>query len=114
MSDRPASLLADILKCIDKIDAYTQGLDEAAFLQSNLVQDAVARNIGIIGEAVARLQKLAPDIIAATPEIPWHLARGMRHVIVHDYGSVNYSRVWQTIKDDLPTFRAQIASLQRP
>jgi len=94
MSERPVSvLLGDILRCIDKIDAYTQGLDEVAFLESDLIQDAVTRNIGVIGEAVTKLQKLAPEVISNTPEIPWHLARGMRHVIVHDYGSVNYGRV---------------------
>ena len=114
MKERPAAiLLADILNCIDKISAYTEGLDEAAFLQSDIVQDAVERNIGVIGEAVTKLQKKAPELIASTPNIPWHFARGMRHVIVHDYGTVNYSRVWQTIREDLPKFRAQIAALPK-
>lgn len=46
-----ADYLAHILEAIDRIDRYTYDMDELAFLNNELVQDAVIRNFEIIGEA---------------------------------------------------------------
>lgn len=108
---RAASLVEDMIACIAKINLYTAGMTEAAFLESNLIQDAVARNLEIIGEAVAKLQAVAPEMVRDTKHIPWHLARGMRNVIAHDYAGVNYQRVWKTIESELPQFKAQLEAL---
>lgn len=48
---RLADYLAHILEAIDRIDRYTYDMDELAFLNNELVQDAVIRNFEIIGEA---------------------------------------------------------------
>lgn len=108
---RAAALIEDMIASIGKIDAYTSGMTEPDFLESNLVQDAVARNLEIIGEAAAKLQVVAPDTVRDTTHIPWHLARGMRNIIAHDYAGVNYQRVWKTIKSDLPQFKTQLEAL---
>ena len=46
---RVPDYLGHILEAIERIERYVSGLDESAFLSSNLVQDAVIRNIEIIG-----------------------------------------------------------------
>lgn len=50
-SARISEYLGHILKAIERIDRYAQAMDEVGFLNSDLVQDAVIRNIEIIGEA---------------------------------------------------------------
>ena len=50
--------LVHILQAIERIEAYVSGMDEMAFLASNLVQDAVIRNIEII-DRVSRSQAQA-------------------------------------------------------
>ena len=56
MSKRdPGILLDDIRTAIEKIDRYTASLDECSFLSDEKTQDAVIRNLEIIGEAVKQL-----------------------------------------------------------
>jgi len=56
MSERPLKIiLQDIVEAIDKIAGYTHGMNEEQFLANQLVQDAVIRNLEIIGEAANRL-----------------------------------------------------------
>jgi uncharacterized protein with HEPN domain len=52
--------------------------DLRAFQQDQRTQDAVVRNIEIIGEAVSKLHKVAPEFIAAHSEVPWAKMRAMR------------------------------------
>ncbi|TWS99475.1 DUF86 domain-containing protein [Reyranella sp. CPCC 100927] len=74
-----------MLQAIERIETYTAAMTEAEFLASRLVQDAVIRNFEIIGEAAGNLQRVAPEIAAAHPEIPGHLPRGLRNFLVHVY-----------------------------
>ena len=48
---RLADYLAHILEAIERIDRYTRHMERDAFLGDSLVQDAVIRNLEIIGEA---------------------------------------------------------------
>ena len=43
-----------IIECIKRIKTYTSGLSKAEFANSVLIQDAVIRNIEIIGEATIK------------------------------------------------------------
>jgi len=74
--------LHHILDCISRILAYTNSIDEQAFLTDFLVQDAVIRNFEVIGEAV---KKVDPAIRKQYPEIPWKNIAGMRDKLIHDY-----------------------------
>lgn len=81
MSKDPRVYLAHILECIQKIERFTEEGKER-FLQDELIQDAVLRNVEIIGEAAKRL-----DIVyrANHPEIPWRAIAGLRDVPIHQY-----------------------------
>lgn len=74
-----------ILESIEKIDKYTiQG--KAIFLSHEMTQDAVIRNLAIIGEAVKRIPQEIRDL---HPEIPWRKMSGLRDVLIHDYEGIN-------------------------
>ena len=69
------------------------------------------RNIEIIGEAVTKINSLAPDFINQHSQIPWAQMRAMRNVVVHEYFFVDLKVVWTTVRDDLPRLKHQIDDL---
>lgn len=106
---RDASVyLHDILQAIVHIDTYVANMTFDAFVLDTKTQDAVVRNLEIIGEAVKRL----PDDFRTThPEIAWRPAAAMRDFLIHEYPEVDVKAVWDTIQIDLPPFRRAIEML---
>jgi uncharacterized protein with HEPN domain len=86
-------------------------LDEVAFLQNELVQDAVIRNLEILGEASNNIQKHHPGFAVQHPELPLAFAYQMRNSIPHGYFKIDYEIVWKTIHADLPTLYIQVMEL---
>jgi uncharacterized protein with HEPN domain len=106
--ERLVAYLEHICAAILKIEAYVQDVDEVAFLNSTLLQDAVARNFEIIGEASHNIERDFPAFAAQNPDIPLAVAYQMRNVIAHAYFSVDYELVWKTIYKELPTLFRQV------
>lgn len=94
--------LGHVRQAIDRIQRYTDGMDEAAFRGSPLVQDAVIRNFEIIGEACRNILRDHPDFAASHPQLPLSGAYEMRNALAHGYFKVDLGVVWATIRDDLP------------
>jgi uncharacterized protein with HEPN domain len=70
---RVPDYLGHMLKAIERINRYTDDMDEGRFLVSAMVQDAVLRNIEIIGEASNNIQRVAPEFTAKHDDIPWRV-----------------------------------------
>lgn len=100
--------LGHILQAIERIDRYTADLDDVGFLKSELVQDAVIRNIEIVGEAANRIQRVDAEFATEHDEIPWQVMYTMRNRVSHGYEQVDLEIVWKTIRGDLPTLHAQV------
>jgi uncharacterized protein with HEPN domain len=110
--ERVEDYLEHIAQAIQRAAEYVERFDSlSAFQKSQLEQDAVIRNIEIIGEAVSQIQKQAPEFVTAHPELPWLDMRDMRNRMIHAYFDVNLSIVWSTVKDDLPRLKQQIDDL---
>jgi uncharacterized protein with HEPN domain len=105
---RLADYLAHVLQAIERIARYTGDMDEVAFLQNELVQDAVIRNLEVIGEACNNIGKQYPEFAAQHPELPLEFAYQMRNAVAHGYIKVDHQIVWQTIHGDLPALHAQV------
>jgi uncharacterized protein with HEPN domain len=117
-AERASDYLRHILQAVDRATRYLNGVAGPATLAlDEQVQDAVVRNIEIIGEAAVRLQRVAPEVMASHPEIPWLEMRGMRNKMIHQYFDVDWDVVWRTVKSDLPDLKRRIevllATLQR-
>jgi len=97
-----------ILDCIRKIKEFTGGLSLKDFSVNELVQDAVIRNIEIIGEAS---KKISSDTKQIRYEIPWKEITGMRDKLIHDYLGVDVEVVWRTITEDIPALEKQIKGI---
>ena len=97
----------DILSAIEKIHEYTsEGKD--VFMHNELIQDAVLRQLSIIGEAAT---KLPPELRIQYGDIPWKQVVGLRNVIIHEYSEVNIIRIWDTITNDLPKLQKSLESI---
>jgi len=90
--------ILDMLNACRRIQRYTQGVSGATFLTDELRQDAIIRQLTILGEAAKRLSS---EYRAAHPDIPWHEIAGFRDVVVHQYERVDLPRVWQIVAVDL-------------
>ena len=92
--------LDHILEAIERINRYTNEIDEVTFLQNEMAQDAVIRNIEIINEASHNIERDYPAFAANHPELPLAFAYQMRNAVAHGYFKVDLEIVWKTIMRD--------------
>ena len=88
-----------ILNSINRILDYISGKDQEAFEADLVTQDAVVRQLEVIGEATKRVSK---ELSSKNPDIPWSDMAGMRDVLIHDYIDVDLGVVWKTASEDIP------------
>jgi uncharacterized protein with HEPN domain len=99
--------LIHISECIARIEEYTRtGRD--AFMQSSLLQDAVVRNLQVMGESTKHLPE---EWKAAYPDVPWRKIIGFRNVVVHDYMEIDIPAVWEVVERDLSDLKRVIEQM---
>jgi len=103
-----ASVIQDINEAIDRIILYTSGMEYDEFLHDNKTQDAVIRNIEILGEAVKLLSDETKD---KYPNIPWKDIAGTRDKLIHDYFGVNIDIVWDIVRNEIPSLFVQFKDI---
>ena len=108
MDNQTNKLLSDIIACIDRVEHFTNEMQSFEEYQENmLVQNAVERNIEIIGEAVNSLLKISPDIaISSVRKIV-----NTRNLLIHGYDSVDSATVWVILRKHLPLLKAEVIEL---
>lgn len=109
MSKRKTSeFLGDILESIKRIEGYTKGVSFQELFKNTLIQDAVIRNMEIIGEAV---KNIPGEFKKKHNEIEWKKVAGMRDKIIHFYFGVNWEIVWDVIRHKLPGLKRTVKSI---
>ncbi len=84
---------------------YCTGLERDQFAQNQLIQDAVLRNIELIGEAAARIPS---EVRLAHSEIAWREIVAMRNQLIHGYLGVDLDVVWDVVQVELPLLITQL------
>ena len=105
---RVADFLSHIVEAIERIERYTGEIDRDAFAASGITQDAVIRNLEVIGEACRNIERVDPDFAARYPALPLHAASGMRNLLSHGYFAIDLDIVWTTIKTSPPPMEQQV------
>jgi uncharacterized protein with HEPN domain len=100
--------LEHIRDAAETIAQHLQGVEEPAFMQSRLVQDAVIRELQIVGEAAKRL---SAQVRQQNPDVPWQDIAGMRDKLVHDYFGVDLAAVWLAATQDVPELLGQVRKI---
>lgn len=103
--------LQHILQAIERIRQYAGDIDEHGFLDDPKTQDAVLRNIEIIGEAARNVERADPEFSALHPDVPWAVIYAMRNRLSHGYFEVDLEIVWKTVRNDLPPLESRISAL---
>jgi len=98
---------AEMLSAIDRALEYTAGGREVFFTDPK-TQDAVVRNIEIIGEAVRGVSDATRQ---AHPEVPWSKIAGTRDRVIHGYFNVDLDIIWEIVARELLGLRQRIAAL---
>jgi uncharacterized protein with HEPN domain len=105
---RLVDYLTHITEAIERIARYTEGVSEPAFAQNPMIQDAVIRNLEIIGEASRNIEQRCPEFARQYPDLPLSAAYQMRNAVAHGYFKVDLDMVWKTIIRDLPPLQRRI------
>jgi uncharacterized protein with HEPN domain len=109
MSERTErDFLSDIQEAVRRIMVYTATMTYKAFLADTRTQDAVIRNLEIIGEAT---KNLSEELRAQYPDIPWKGMAGVRDRLIHHYFGVNLDIVWHITTTELPNVISQIEEI---
>ena len=97
--------LSDIKEAIRRIEVYIEKMNYEKFLQDIKTQDAVVRNLEIIGEAA---KNISSDFKEKYPKIPWKELAGVRDRLIHHYFGVNYDIVWVIVNEELSAVIIQV------
>lgn len=108
---RDAALLLDMRLAAEDALTFATGLDETAFLDSHLHQNAIIRSLEIIDEAAG---KVSAEVKAAHPEIPWRDITAMRNRLIHGYAEVRPDNVWHVVRHQLEPLIEALSPLIPP
>jgi len=104
---RARERLQDILDAITQIEKHSKE-GRAAFDASDLIQIWMVHHLQIIGEAVRAID---PTFRNQHPSVPWRQIAGMRNILIHDYGNINFEIVWSAVENDVPSLKVEIQKL---
>ena len=99
--ERDDAYTRHILAAIAAVENYTKGISQEQFLDKNnqMMQDAVIRELEVVGEAVKRL---SDSLKEKSENVPWRDISDMRNILIHEYFGVDLEIVWETLQSDIP------------
>jgi uncharacterized protein with HEPN domain len=109
MSERDNPLLLLMLETVEKIEAYTLGIQSAEeFEKDAKVYDASMMNFIVIGELVV---KLSDDFLEKHKEVEWYKIRGFRNFAAHDYFGIDAEKVWHIVQTKIPELKIKLKQI---
>ncbi len=78
------------------------------FMEDELIQDGVVRNLEIIGEAVKHIPE---DVKKNYPDIEWRKIAGLRDILIHAYFGIDLDVVWDVVKNKIPELKEKVENI---
>jgi uncharacterized protein with HEPN domain len=100
--------LEHMLIYMTKLERFISGKEYSDFMKDEFIQNNVIRLLEVIGEASI---KVSNEIKGKYKEVPWTKIKGMRNILVHDYGSIRIEVVWNTAELAIPILKEQIKKI---
>ena len=85
--------------------SHTEGLSQEQFEQNDILIDSVMFRLIQISE---NSDRLTPEFKELHSDIPWRAMCCLRNRIVHEYGNVNLTVIYETVTNDLPVLLQEI------
>jgi len=108
MPKEPIDFVRHIFDECNYILSVCEHLTKEDFLNDDTLKRAIPRSLEIIGEAT---KKISVDFKYKWSTIQWKDMAGMRDRLIHEYHGVNYSIVWDVVKNKIPELQKQIAEV---
>lgn len=105
----PRLLLVDILEHARRVQRYAAEGHEA-YEASTMIQDAILRNLEVIGEAAKGIDE---EHRRRWPDVPWRRMAGLRDILIHAYRDVDVDAVWEASQDSVPDLIPRIEAILR-
>jgi uncharacterized protein with HEPN domain len=99
---RAQEYIEHMLEACTRISKYIAGKSAEDFSTSTLLQDAVTRNLEILGEASKQLRDVLPDAQERFPALPFQTLYGLRNRMIHAYALTNYNVIFELATQDVP------------
>jgi len=98
MENKDIIRLRHIIDSSNKIIEYVKTYLETGE-QSDLLSEAIERNLIIIGEAV---RCLSDNLKTKNDHVPWQSIIGFRHMLVHEYHHIDKEILWDIAENKIP------------
>lgn len=96
-AERDEAYARDIVKAASLLGRWLKDVPREKFDADEILQNAVIRQIGIVGEAAA---SLSTNFKQKHSSVPWRAIVGMRQVVVHVYWTIDLDIVWPAATED--------------
>ena len=100
--------LEDILLSIKRIEKYSIDLSFEDFQQNTLVQDAIVRNLEIIGEAIKQIPK---EFHKKNSTIEWKKIGGLRDILIHAHFGFDLFIIWDIVENKLESLKKEVKKI---
>lgn len=97
-----------MMDAIGAVEEYTRDIRREDFLKDRKTQDAVIRELSIIGEATSLISE---SFKMKHKEMPWTEMKGMRNRVIHGYFSIDLNTIWEVVTNDLPRLKGGLELL---
>ena len=108
MTPPDALFVRHMLDAVNRVMEVTAKTTKDQFERDWMIQDALIRELEVLGEAAGRVTH---DLTVRHAEIPWREITGLRHKLIHDYFVVALDVVWDTANVDVPEVRPLLMAL---
>ncbi|MFM7153927.1 MAG: DUF86 domain-containing protein [Bacteroidota bacterium] len=109
MYKSPIELLRHIYdECLFIEGSIKPEMKKDDLIDDEVLKRAITRSLEIIGEAS---KSIPGDIKLNWSEVPWKNIAGMRDKLIHDYIGVNYTIVWDVVKNKIPEIKEIISKI---